>query len=257
VIHFISDLHLSSDTPGIARRFLHYLDHDARNAAQLFILGDLFEAWPGDDCLDDADASLERSIAAALRRASDAGVKISVMHGNRDFMLGDDFAERCGARLLPDPFLLTIHGGTIALSHGDALCTDDIEYQAFRAKVRHPAFRAAALARPLAERKATAAALRQQSEFAKKEKNAQGRYSGDLNPEATDAFLREHDCIAFIHGHTHQPAMHSHRIDARTVARWVLADWTETHGEFLAYDGRDFRRSPIQLPPQSSSESEH
>ncbi|SDG85660.1 UDP-2,3-diacylglucosamine diphosphatase [Propionivibrio dicarboxylicus] len=248
MIHFISDLHLSSDTPGIARRFLHYLEHDARSAEQLFILGDLFEAWPGDDCLDEPEDHLERDIAAALRRTGDAGVKISVMHGNRDFMLGEDFARRCGARLLPDPFLLPIDGGAIVLSHGDALCTDDIEYQAFRAKVRHPAFRAAVLSRPLSERKATAAALRQQSEQAKQEKNAQGRYSSDLNREATDAFLREHGCIVFIHGHTHQPATHTHQIEARTVERWVLADWTEIRGEYLAFDGRDFRRCPIQLP---------
>lgn len=256
MIHFISDLHLSSHTPGVTRRFVHYLANEARQATQLFILGDLFEAWPGDDCIDDPDDNFDRLIVDALRQLSAAGTSLSIMHGNRDFLLGDDFAGRCGASLLPDPFVLTVSGQNLVLSHGDALCTDDIEYQAFRAKVRHPAFRAAALRQPLAERKATAAALRLQSEHAKREKNLSGLYSADLNPQATDAFLRDHGYANFIHGHTHLPAQHEHLVDGRTIERWVLADWTEEYGEYLCFDGLSLCRHPIALPTSEDS-SEH
>lgn len=255
MIHFISDLHLSSQTPGVARRFLGYLAGEARRAEHLFILGDLFEAWPGDDCIDDPDTPFERDIVKALRQLSDAGVALSIMHGNRDFMLGDDFARRCGARLISDPHDLSVASQRFVLSHGDALCTDDLAYQAFRAKVRNPAFRAAALSRPLAERKATAAALRQQSEQAKQEKNASGLYSADLNKEATESFLREHAYATFIHGHTHQPATHTHTVDDRCVDRWVLADWSETYGEYLCLEGGQLQRQPIaQVPAPDLSE---
>ena len=258
MIHFISDLHLSSQTPGVARRFLCYLAGEARSAEQLFILGDLFEAWPGDDCIDDPDTPFEREIVQALRALSESGVRLSVMHGNRDFMLGDDFAERCGATLLPDPSVLIVSSNAqrFVLSHGDALCVHDVDYQAFRAKVRNPAFRAAALARPLAERKATAAALRQQSEQAKQVKNAQGVYSTDLDAQATDAFLRDQAYATFIHGHTHQPATHTHCVDGQRVERWVLADWNETYGEYLCFDGARLQRHPIALSSTQDS-SEH
>ena len=245
MIHFISDLHLSSQTPGIARRFLHYLENEARQATQLFVLGDLFEAWPGDDCIDDPDDNLASEIVSALRRLADSGVSVSIMHGNRDFMLGDAFAARCGARLLPDPFLLSLPSREFVLSHGDALCTDDLEYQAFRAKVRAPAFRAAAMTRPLAERKATAAALRQQSEQSKETKNKTGQYSLDLNPGAIETFLRDNRLATFIHGHTHQPAVHAHLIDGVRVERWVLADWSDARGEYLSFDGQALCRHPL------------
>lgn len=257
-VDFIADLHLSPRTPEIHRRFLRYLDAEARQAGQLFILGDLFEAWPGDDLLDDPDDhGFAAGIAAALRRLSDAGVALSLMHGNRDFLLGDAFAARCGARLLPDPFALTLSTAPDAtatspsefrliLSHGDALCTNDREYQAVRARLRQPAVQAAMLARPLAERKAMAAEFRRQSEHAWQEKIRQGRHGdGDLAPETTDNFLREHGYATFIHGHTHLPATHTHLIDGRTVERWVLADWRKDSGEALRFDGRQLRRMAL------------
>ena len=245
MIHFISDLHLSSQTPGITRRFLHYLGHQAREAEQIFILGDLFEAWPGDDCIDDPDDDFNGRIVHALRCRSDRGVGLSVMHGNRDFLLGEDFATRCGAHLLPDPFELSISSHEFVLSHGDALCTDDSDYQAFRAKVRHPAFRTAVLARTLAERKVTAAALRAQSEQAKEGKNKLGNHLADLNAKAIENLFREHRYATFIHGHTHRPATHDHLVDGIPIQRWVLADWHEDRGEFLCFDGKQFHRHAL------------
>ncbi len=245
MIDFLADLHLSAHTPGIARRFLDYLGGEARRAEQVFILGDLFEAWPGDDFIDDPDDATGREIAAALRSLSHSGVALSIMQGNRDFLLGEDFAARCGARLLPDPFEFALPGQRFVLSHGDALCLGDVEYQAFRAKVRQPAFIAAALAKPLAERKAMAASLRAGSELAKAEKNRQGMYDADLDPAATEDFLRQRAYATFIHGHTHRPATHAHRIDGHRVNRWVLADWHEERGEVLRFDGDKLERHPV------------
>lgn len=245
MIHFISDLHLSAQTPGVTRRFIQYLDNEARQASQLFILGDLFEAWPGDDCIDDPDDTFNHDIVEALCRLHDTGVSISVQHGNRDFLLDSNFAGRTGAQLLPDPCELSLAGRNFVLSHGDALCIDDVEYQAFRAKVRHPAFRAAALSRPLAERKAMAASFRTQSELAKEAKNREGRYFSDLDAGAIEQFLRASQASTFIHGHTHLPDQHSHLIDGRQVERWVLADWHEDRGEYLCFDGQHLVRHSL------------
>lgn len=251
VIDFIADLHLSAQTPEINQRFLRYLEEEARQVGQLFILGDLFEAWPGDDAIDDPeDGGFASNIVDALRRLVEAGISLSVMHGNRDFLLGQTFADRCGARLLPDPFELTASPSAsptfhFVLSHGDALCTNDLEYQAVRAQIRQPAFQAAMLARPLSERKAMAAAFRRQSELSQQEKIRQGSYDGDVTPEATEKFLREHRLATFIHGHTHLPATHRHRIDGREVERWVLADWRKDYGEALRFDGQQLRRLPL------------
>lgn len=246
MIHFISDLHLSPLTPGAAAIFLDYLGGRARAADQLFILGDLFEAWPGDDCIDDPAEPFNRRIVDALHELSGAGTALSVMHGNRDFLLADEFAERSGATLLADPCVLSLPTWQFVLSHGDLLCTDDTDYQAFRRQVRDPAWRAVFLAKPLAERKAIAAALRQQSENAKQEKlkHAQ-QYLMDLNPGATDDFLRQHGYATFIHGHTHQPATHAHMVDGIHVERWVLADWHEERGEYLCWDGEHLQRQPL------------
>ena len=246
MIHFISDLHLSAQTPGVARRFLHYLEHGAHQAEQLFILGDLFEAWPGDDCIDDPEEGFNRTIVDALRHLSDSGVELSVMHGNRDFLLGEQFTIRSGTRLIPDPFMLTLPTRRFVLAHGDALCTSDTEYQRFRAEVRSPAWRTAFLAKPLVERKAIAAALRLQSERSKEEKLRQQRpYLMDLDPIATDAFLCVHDDTTFIHGHTHLPARHEHSLDGKRVERWVLADWHEDRGEVLCFDGTQLARQAL------------
>lgn len=239
MILFISDLHLSPQTPGVTRIFLDFLGGRARAAEQLIILGDLFEAWPGDDCIGDPDEPFNAQIVDALRALTDAGVALSVMHGNRDFLLGDEFAARSGARLLNDPYVLSLPAWQFVLSHGDALCTDDRDYVAFRKQVRDPLWRAAFLAKPLAERKAIASALRQQSESSKKDK---AQYLMDLNPGGTEDFLREHGYATFIHGHTHRPATHDHIVDGIHVERWVMADWHEDRGECLNWDDHQLTR---------------
>ena len=251
VIHFISDLHLSPQTSGVARIFLDYLGGRARAAEHLYILGDLFEAWPGDDCIDDADDAFNRGIVEALRALTDAGVGLSLMHGNRDFLLGDEFARRSGARPLPDPFVLSLPTWQFVLSHGDMLCTDDQDYQIFRAQIRDAGWRVGFLNKPLQERKAIALALRQQSEHMKREKllNDQ-QYMMDLNAAATDDFLRYNAYATFIHGHTHRPEKHDHLVDGIHVERWVLSDWHEDQGEYLCWDGEQLSRHALSCVSQ-------
>lgn len=245
MIHFISDLHLSPQVPGVTQIFLDFIGGQARTAEHLYILGDLFEVWTGDDSIDDPEDTYNLAIVDALRDLTDAGVRLSVMHGNRDFLLGEEFAARSGARLLPDPYLLSLPAWQFILAHGDSLCIDDLDYQAFREQVRSPAWRTAFLQRPLAERKAIAASLRQQSEQAKREKRAQAQYPMDLNPGATDDFLRQHGYATFIHGHTHRPATHDHIVDGIHVERWVMSDWHEDCGEYLYWDGQHLNREVL------------
>ncbi|MFA7291528.1 MAG: UDP-2,3-diacylglucosamine diphosphatase [Rhodocyclaceae bacterium] len=247
MILFVSDLHLSAQTPELNALFLEFLGGRARAAEALYILGDLFEYWVGDDDIEDATNA---TIATALREFSDSGVELNIMRGNRDFLFGDRFAAATGARLLSDPHVLSLPAWQFVLSHGDFLCTDDIEYQAFRTQSRAPEWQAAFLARPLAERRTIARALRQQSESGKQLKaQAKDAYLMDLNPAATEDFLREHGYATFIHGHTHRPARHDHIVDGIHVERWVLADWHEgegtTRAECLVWDGEALQRENL------------
>jgi UDP-2,3-diacylglucosamine hydrolase len=239
LILFISDLHLSPRSPGATALFLAFLAGRARQAEALYILGDLFEAWIGDD---DIDEPYNQSIVAALRAASDGGLRISLLHGNRDFLLGPGFAAAAGVRLLDDPTVVSTAEWQFVLAHGDALCLDDTAYMAFRAQVRDPQWQAALLAKPLAERRAIAAHMREISETSQRGKT--NPYT-DLQPAATEDFLRAHGYATFIHGHTHQPATHDHIVDGIHVERWVLADWHEDRGECLAWDGATLRREAI------------
>ena len=239
MILFISDLHLSPRSPGATRLFLQFLAERARQAEALYILGDLFEAWIGDDDIDDP---YHAEIVAALRSASDAGLQISLQHGNRDFLLGADFAAATGIRLLSDPYILSTAEWQFVLSHGDALCLDDAAYMAFRNQVRSPEWQTDLLAKPLAERRAIADHMRQVSESSQRDK--ENPYT-DLQAAATDDFLREHGYATFIHGHTHQPATHDHIVDGIHVERWVLADWHEDRGECLVWDGEALNRETI------------
>jgi UDP-2,3-diacylglucosamine hydrolase len=246
VIYFISDLHLSPQATGVTRLFLAFLGARARSAEHLYILGDLFDAWPGDDCIDDPENAFDHAIVDALRTLTDSGVRLSIMHGNRDFLLGEEFAARSGACLLDDPYVLSLPTWQFILSHGDALCTDDKDYQAFRAQVRDPAWRQAFLNKPLKDRKAIVAAVRQQSENAKRDKLEQSQqYLMDLNSAATDDFLREHGYATLIHGHTHLPATHVHLVDGIHVERWVMSDWHEDHAECLCWDGEHLSREVL------------
>jgi UDP-2,3-diacylglucosamine hydrolase len=240
--HFLSDLHLSPDAPGVVRLFFDYLAGEAREAERIFILGDLFEAWPGDDALDDPEDDFARGVADALRVCADGGTGIAVQHGNRDFLLGEHFAERAGVLLIPDPYALSLPGGRFVLTHGDVLCAGDTDYQSFRARVRAPAWRDDFLGRPLVERKAAVAAMRRQSEAARRQKPATLL---DLDAAATDDFFRRHGDVTLIHGHTHRSGRHIHRIDGRLLERWVLADWHEERGEYLAWDGWQLSRHAL------------
>jgi UDP-2,3-diacylglucosamine hydrolase len=221
---FISDLHLSASRPPSNRMFFAFLDDIAPHAAALYILGDLFEHWAGDDDLADP---LNQSVVSALRRLHERGVAVYFMHGNRDFLIGAAFCQASGVVLLNDPTLLQLHGAATLLMHGDTLCTDDIAYQRFRAQVRDPAWQNAFLARPLAQRKTMIEALRSRSETAK-----QGKSEAlmDVTQAAVESALREYDCARLIHGHTHRPAHHFHRVDANPRERWVLTDWYERGG---------------------------
>jgi UDP-2,3-diacylglucosamine hydrolase len=251
VFHLLSDLHLSPDTPGVTRLFFDYLAGEARSAERIFILGDLFEAWPGDDALDDPKDGFGRDVAGGLRALADGGTGVAIQHGNRDFLLGERFAERSGAVLLPDPCALSSSGRRLILSHGDALCTGDADYQSFRARVRAPAWRDDFLSRPLGERKAAVAVMRRQSEAAKRKKAAPYL---DINVAATEDFLRRHDYATLIHGHTHRPGRHAHLVDGHRLERWVLADWREDHGEYLAWDGQQFRRQRLERTEDRKTE---
>ncbi len=249
MIFFISDLHLSPRSPGATQLFLSFLAGQARQASELFILGDLFETWIGDDDIVDP---CHAEIVAALRSASDAGLHISIMHGNRDFLLGADFCLASGVRLVEDPYILSTAEWQFVLSHGDALCQDDTAYMKFRAQVRDPAWQTALLAKPLAERREIGAHMRQVSESSQRE--GASPYT-DLQAAATDDFLRQYGYATFIHGHTHQPAKHEHMVDGIHVERWVLADWREEHGvtfaECLVWDGEALKRQIISAENQA------
>jgi UDP-2,3-diacylglucosamine hydrolase len=220
---FISDLHLDRDRPQILALFEHFLREDAPGADALYILGDLFEYWIGDD---DTAPHLA-GIAAALRTLAGKGVPIHFAHGNRDFLLGEDFALRTGMSLLPEETVVDLYGRRALLMHGDSLCTDDHEYMAFRRMVRDTAWQAAFLARPLESRRAEAEAMRERS---RENGRAKPPEITDVSPPAVTEALRRHGVDLLIHGHTHRPAIHEISVDGRPAQRVVLADWYETGG---------------------------
>lgn len=237
---FISDLHLCSDRPESIRAFHHFLGGPARDADALYILGDLFEHWVGDD-----DATpLNTSIADALAQLGANGTAVHFMAGNRDFLLGDGFAQRAGLTRLADPTLISLDGQPVLLSHGDILCTDDTAYQQFRAQVRDAKWQASFLARPLAERKQFAAEMRRQSTQANAGKPAQIM---DVNPDAVAQLLRCHGYPTLIHGHTHRPAHHLHVVDLHNCERWVLSDW-HADAPYLVWNAGAFEAQRYAAP---------
>ncbi len=221
---FISDLHLSPDAPAILNRFLAFLDGPASQVRRLYILGDLFETWVGDD---DLPSPLPATVAQALCAQADTGLEVHIMHGNRDFLLGEAFGQASGAHLLADPALIDLHGTPTILMHGDSLCTDDLAYQQFRQQVRNPVWQQAVLSRPLAERRLLATQMRDQSTVAKDGKTM---VVMDVNQAAVAEAFRNHGCPRLIHGHTHRPAHHVHLVDGQACERWVLPDWYESGG---------------------------
>ena len=234
---FISDLHLEPTRPAITALFLDFLERRARRAEALYILGDLFETWIGDD--DDAEPG--GTVAAALRKLTDQGVPTCFLHGNRDFLLGERFAAASGIQLLPESGVIELAGESVLLLHGDTLCTDDVEYQAFRAQVRDPVWRARTLALPLAQRRALAGQLRETSRQATRQKAAE---ITDVNPTAVDRALRAHGVRRLIHGHTHRPAIHDWTLDGQAARRAVLGDWHD-QGSVLVCDAAGWRLEPL------------
>ncbi len=217
---FISDLHLDASRPHIVDLFATLLAGDARDAKALYILGDLFESWIGDD----DDAALAGQVADATRALRDSGVPVYFMHGNRDFLLGDEYAARSGMTLLADPTVVAIGGERTLLMHGDTLCTDDVEYQKFRSMVRDARWQQPFLARPLADRRAFAAQARGES----RKHTAEARPEiMDVNEAAVAAAMRTHGVRKLIHGHTHRPATHRFDLDGVPAERIVLGDWYE------------------------------
>lgn len=226
---FISDLHLSEDTLATVAAFDALLAGPARGVEELYILGDLFEYWAGDD----DDTPLARHVARGLKALTDEGVRVFFLAGNRDFLLGEAYARNAGMRLLMEPTEIELDGRRVLLSHGDTLCTDDTAYQSYRAMVRDPAWQAGFLAKPLAERRAFIEQLRQRSQQAKREKPIEIM---DVNASAVEDLLRAHACPTLIHGHTHRPARHEHDVDGRECLRWVLPDWHDD-APWLMWDG--------------------
>ena len=254
LFYVASDLHLSEATPGITALFLDFLA-DLRQSAErekpavmpaLYLLGDVFEYWAGDD---DLGTPFNARISDALRTTTQCGIEIGFIAGNRDFLIGPDFAAASGVRLLPDPFILSLPSWQFAMTHGDAFCTDDLPYQQFRLMVRDPAWQSRFLAQSLPERKRQIEAIRQQSEASKHQQASSAASLMDVNGPTVDDFLHDHGYPTLIHGHTHRPMTHDHIVDGIHCERWVLADWKEPEGqhrrvlgEVIAWDGTQLRR---------------
>ncbi|MSQ49766.1 MAG: UDP-2,3-diacylglucosamine diphosphatase [Betaproteobacteria bacterium] len=230
---FISDLHLCGQRPDANQQFFRFLADVASRAQTLYVLGDLFEYWAGDDKLNDpAGDPLAAAVAQGFRSLVDAGVAVHVMHGNRDFLLGKGFLAASGARFLDDPSVIDFAGKPVALLHGDTLCTDDHDYQTWRLSARSALWQREFLAKPLAERHASIGLLREKSKQLSATKPAQIM---DVNADAVRDAFRRHGVRCLIHGHTHRPARHDVEVDGVLCERWVLPDWYGCGG-YLALD---------------------
>jgi len=223
---FLSDLHLSPARPALVAAFHAFCKGPARDAGEVYILGDLFDAWFGDDQLREPFA---REIAASLHALAKSGVRIGIMRGNRDFLLGDAFARASGATLLPEQVVVDVAGTPTLILHGDELCTADRSYQRFRVLTHSRGVLRAVLATPYSFRRGLGRVLRGHSKRASKIKSER---ITDVAPNAVVAAFRAHGVQRMVHGHTHRPARHEVRVDDRSCERWVLADWYD-HGSYL------------------------
>lgn len=225
---FISDLHLLDSRPNVTQAFLRFLDTTAQNAESLYILGDFFDVWVGDD--NGVEEYAE--ITQALADYSAQGHNVFLMHGNRDFTVGDDFAKQANVTMIPDPHVIEINGEPTLLMHGDSLCTADVEYMEFRKMVRDPQWQQAMLQKPLAERKALGQHIRATSDSKNSLKAANIM---DVTPEEVIRVMAEASTLRLIHGHTHRPARHPLEINDQTAERIVLGDW-HNKGWYLIAD---------------------
>jgi UDP-2,3-diacylglucosamine hydrolase len=234
---FVSDLHLRSERPDLTQRFAAFLaDTAASNVEVLYILGDLFEYWIGDDDLQD---EFNAEVCGLLRSAADMGPRLCFIAGNRDFLIGADFAAAAGITLLDEVEKVGAGGTATLLMHGDTVCTDDLPYQEFRRMVRSPQWRRQFLARPLPERRAEVASLRRRSAEAMQEKTAEIM---DANADAIKAALSTHGCTRLIHGHTHRPGREEIVLASGNAERWVLSDWDTGRGDALEIGPAGVRR---------------
>jgi UDP-2,3-diacylglucosamine hydrolase len=236
---FISDLHLSEDRPATLALFLGFLRERPRPGDALYILGDLFDAWIGDD----DDAPLAATVRGALRDLSARGVHLYLQRGNRDFMMGRRLVRDTGATLLPDPYRMQVAGRPTLLMHGDLLCTDDLAYQKARRKLRNPLFQWLAMRKSLSARRQMAAEYRRRSGEVTAMTAADIM---DANNDTIVTFLRRHHATQMIHGHTHRPAVHEHPLgDGVTATRYVLDEWHAGHAAAWVDDGQALRREQI------------
>ncbi len=229
---FISDLHLEAERPEIGAQFVEFLDNEAVSAEALYILGDLFESWVGDDDPNPHYAAMKQ----AIRRLVESGVPVYFMHGNRDFMIGERFAAETGVTILQDPCPIDLYGQSVLLAHGDAYCTDDVEYQKTRAVIRNPEWQQMMLAKPLEERLAIARAVRAESQA----RNAQlSEEIMDVNQATIVDAIRDAQVDVLLHGHTHRPAIHDVDLNVRQAKRVVLGDWYD-QGSVVRWDDNGF-----------------
>lgn len=236
---FIADLHLSAERPDTLALFLRFLTERAPRAQRLYVLGDLFDAWIGDD--DDSD--MARRVRAGLKALTESGTAVYIQHGNRDFLIGDAFLAATGARLLEETVVVDLAGHPTLLMHGDLLCTDDVDYQQARHMLRDPAFIADFLSRPLAERAALAAQYREKSGEAT---SLKAQDIMDVNEATVVGYLRRHQATRLIHGHTHRPGVHALQVDGQAAERWVLSEWHAQHGEALCVRDGQLQREPVR-----------
>jgi UDP-2,3-diacylglucosamine hydrolase len=231
-IHIISDLHLSCEREDLTTLFSKYMSDIAINSKKLYVLGDLFEVWIGDDCLASDDGLARdpknqtnyfyQSVISQFKKYSDNIGELYFIHGNRDFLLSNEFEKKTGGTILSEPFFFTNNDKKVALMHGDSLCTDDKEYQQFRTMVRNPAWQKEFLSLPKEKRVEIATGLREQSKDAQKEKTSEIM---DVNQESVINFIKENNVDQLIHGHTHRQNAHYLKIANKKPMRYVLADW--------------------------------
>ena len=231
MILFLSDLHISFDKPQITRHFIHFLQTKARAARKIYILGDLFDAWVGDDDFKKPNAQIRRK----LKQLTDSGVEVYLQRGNRDFLIGEHFAQETGVILLDDYAVIDLEGQRTLLTHGDLLCSDDLPYQAFRAKSRALEWQQNVLSKPLWLRLIAARWYRMRSFFHKQKKSD---YVMDVNQTTVENVMTQHDCTRLIHGHTHRPALHEFMLNGKKAQRFVLCDWNNEGGNVLVFEDK-------------------
>ena len=233
-ILFISDLHLSLEKPEITRRFLNFLANRATKVQAVYILGDLFDAWIGDDDFTPPN----NKIRDQLKQLTDSGIKVYLQQGNRDFLLGNRFAEDTGITLLDDYAVIDLYGCPTLLTHGDLLCTDDLAYQEFRVKSRSPEWQQGVLSKPLLVRFLAARWYRLRSFWHKRKKSDDIM---DVNQNTVISIMQKYGTLRLIHGHTHRPKLHEFFINEQAAQRFVLAAWTKESGEVLCFNSDGYQ----------------